>query len=162
MRKTRRAYASTLAYTERRNISFEEHIMTPIAQPALRRSFVWLGFGLCVLGIALSIAQFGLKMLFVPWYIPALSTLGAILALIAFVDRRTIFRGAALAVMVAFAALEWYFIGVFLKLPEYKGPATAGSPMPSFQTALADGTPFTEKDLATGQTTVLTFFRGNW
>jgi hypothetical protein len=136
--------------------------MTPISLPVSGRLLVGLGFLLCLLGIGLGIAQFSRSLLFVPWYVPAMSTIGALLVLLAFTQRRTIGGGVALVLTLALAAFEWFALGIALKTPEYVGPAKAGSPMPSFRTVFADGRPFTDRDLATGQTTVLTFFRGRW
>ena len=80
----------------------------------------------------------------------------------AFTQRRATVGGISLVLALALAAFEWFVLGIALKTPEYVGPAKAGSPMPSFSTVLAGGQSFTDKDLATGQTTVLTFFRGRW
>jgi len=130
--------------------------------PSRGRPFLWLGLVLCLVGFPLAMVLVNLNVLIIPWYVPALSTLGALLILVSFVKRRTVVRGVLLVLTIAFAALEWHFIAVDLKLPDYAGPAKVGSPLPSFQTALADGSTFTDKDFATGQTTVLTFFRGRW
>jgi FtsH-binding integral membrane protein len=126
------------------------------------RLLVALGIALCVLGIPLGILQFSQGLLFVPWYIPALSLVGALLVLVAFLRSRSIVIGIVLILTLAFAGLEGFFLGVGLKTPDYSGPANVGSSMPAFTTAYADGRPFTDKDLADGRTTVLTFFRGRW
>ena len=106
--------------------------------------------------------QFSQGFLFVPWYIPAISMIGALLVLAAFMRSRSIVTGILVVLMLAFAGLEGFVLGVAMKTPDYTGPATAGNPMPSFTTAYADGRPFTDKDLADGRPTVLTFFRGRW
>ena len=126
------------------------------------RLLVALGIALCLLGIPLGILQFSQGFLFVPWYIPAISMIGALLVLAAFVRSRSIFTGILLVLTLAFAGLEGFVLGVAMKTPDYVGPARVGESMPSFATAYADGRPFTDKDLAGRQTTALTFFRGRW
>jgi hypothetical protein len=84
------------------------------------------------------------------------------LLLVAVVCRRTVPRWIALAVVAAFAGLQWYFLGVLMKLPDYTGPAKAGQPIPAFHTKLADGRSFTEDDLRDGSRHVMVFFRGRW
>jgi cytochrome oxidase Cu insertion factor (SCO1/SenC/PrrC family) len=53
-------------------------------------------------------------------------------------------------------------LGVGTMTPLYTGPAEIGRRIPKFTTTLADGTPFTEKDLERGNPTVVLFFRGRW
>jgi hypothetical protein len=106
--------------------------------------------------------QLRLQNLTAPWYSPVLATLGALLILLAVLRRRTIPRLLALVLVAAFAGLQWYFMAVLVKLPEYAGPARAGQPIPAFQTTLADGRPFTEENLRDGSRHVLVFFRGRW
>src|SRR5262249_47950196 len=83
------------------------------------RGYFWLGLGVCLLGLVLAAGQlFGLKRLFVPWYAPALATIGAFLLLLAVMRRRTIPRVIALVLVAAFAGAEWYFLGSLIKLPD--------------------------------------------
>jgi cytochrome oxidase Cu insertion factor (SCO1/SenC/PrrC family) len=98
----------------------------------------------------------------VPWYQPALATLGALLLLGAVARRRSITRLIALVLVAAFAGLDSYFVVSMSKLPRYEGPVRVGQKMPAFRTAKADGTPFTEKDLQAGKSSVLVFNRGRW
>jgi hypothetical protein len=115
-----------------------------------------------VLGLGLVAYQlYGLHYLFVPWYSPILASLGALLALLAVTQRTTILRSLVLVLLVAFAGFQWYFLGVFLKLPEYAGP-TPGQQMPAFQSAFVDGTSFTDATLRDGKRRALVFFRGRW
>src|SRR5439155_152834 len=76
----------------------------PTTSPAIDRSrgraLLWLGLCLCLLGPALVVAQFSLKRLAVPWYSPALATLGACLLLASLVRRRTVVRFLALLLVV--------------------------------------------------------------
>jgi peroxiredoxin len=51
---------------------------------------------------------------------------------------------------------------VAMKSPAYTGPATPGAQVPAFVAKLADGNPFTQKDLQRGTPTVLLFYRGHW
>jgi hypothetical protein len=126
------------------------------------RAYVWAGVGACLLGLALTVAQFSLKYLFVPWYSPVLATLGACLLLGAVALRRSIPRVIAFVLVAACAGLQWYFLVSLMKLPAYDGPAQAGKPLPSFSATLADGRPFTEADLRDGSRRVMAFFRGRW
>lgn len=136
---------------------------SPPTERAKGRGLLWLGIGLCLLGIALQAVQFGVvKALFVPWYSPVLATLGALLLVCSVVRRRTVTRTIALVLVAALAGFQWYFLGSMMKLPDYAGPAQAGRKMPAFTTATADGRPFTEKDLQGGQYNVLVFNRGRW
>jgi hypothetical protein len=139
----------------------------PATSPATNRSqgraYFWFGIAACLLGLALFFVQLGLKFLFVPWYSPALATLGAALLLVSVSWRRSIPRVVALVLVAALAGLQWYFLVSFVKLPDYEGPAQAGKPMPAFRTTLADGSSFTQDDLRRdGSRTVMVFFRGRW
>jgi hypothetical protein len=82
------------------------------------RAYFWAGVAACLLGPALAVAQFSLKQLFVPWYVPALATLGAFLLLVAVARRRSVPRVLALVLVAALAGLEWYFL-VSLRFPYY-------------------------------------------
>jgi hypothetical protein len=130
---------------------------------SLGRGNLWAGIGVCVLAIALVAVQYAaLKLLIAPWYVPALTTLGLLLVVLSLAKRRSVTRFIVLVVVAALAGFWWYFMVAVAKLPNYEGPATAGAKMPTFQTAFADGRPFTDKDLQDGTPTVLTFFRGRW
>lgn len=138
---------------------------TIVSAPVARsrgRGYFWAGLFACVLGIALTAAQFGLKHLGVPWYSPALATLGALLLLVAVARRVTIPRVLGLLLVAALAGFQWYFLGSLMRLPAYEGPAQAGKPFPAFSATLADGRSFTDADLRNGSRHVMTFFRGRW
>ena len=136
---------------------------TPSAGPRSQgRAYFWAGIAACLLGLAVAVAQFGLKLLAVPWYSPVLATLGAFLLAVAAARRRSIPRVIALVLVAAFAGLQWYALAVLMKLPDYEGPARAGQPIPAFRSTLADGRPFTDADLRDGSRHVLVFFRGRW
>ena len=127
------------------------------------RSFLWAGIILCVLALLLCMVQFGLlKYLEDPWYVPMLTTLGVLLVLGSAMKRLTLVRIGVLILLAGLALFEWYFLIVLARLPEYKGPAQTGTTVPAFQTRLADGRSFTEKDLQDGRETALVFFRGRW
>src|SRR5262249_48318478 len=106
--------------------------------------------------------QFGMKHLDMPWYLPALATLGALLMLVAVARRLTVVRVLGLVLVAGLAGLEWYFLVEQMRLPEYPGDVRAGSPFPAFRAALADGRPFTDADLREGSWRVMVFFRGRW
>lgn len=126
------------------------------------RGLLWAGIGLAVIAIALVFVQYSAGGLFVPWYLPAITVVGALLVLWSLTRRFSIVRVIVLLLIVALAGLEWYSLAVAGRLPEYAGPAEEGKKLPPFQTTLADGTTFTQNDLEDGQRRVLTFFRGRW
>jgi hypothetical protein len=97
-----------------------------------------------------------------PWYAPALATLGTALILVALMRRFNVWRVAALLLIGALTAGEWWFLLSASVLPAYAGPAKEGQPFPAFTAARADGTPFTQDDLKGDQGTVMVFFRGHW
>lgn len=138
----------------------------PTAAPAAERSrgrpYLWAGIAACLLGLVLAFIQFSLKILSVPWYSPALATLGAFLVLVSLVRRRSIPRVLTLVLVTALVGFQWYALVSLMKLPAYEGPARAGQPFPAFHTAYADGRPFTDEDLRDGSRRVLVFFRGRW
>jgi hypothetical protein len=120
------------------------------------------GMGLAVLAIAMVVIQYSFQILVVPWYLPLVTAIGALLVLWSLTKRLTIVRMVVLVLLAALAGLEWASFAVGGKLPEYTGPAEAGKKLPAFQTTLADGRSFTQNDLEDGQRRVLTFFRGRW
>ena len=137
------------------------------ASPPIARSrgrlWLWLGVGLFLLGFVLYFVQaFQFKHLVTPWYMPILFTLGVLLALVSVRQRPTWTRVIASLVLALLCAGEWYFILSMSRLPEYKGTVQVDKKIPEFTTTLADGAPFTEKDLQKGTPTVLVFNRGHW
>jgi hypothetical protein len=131
--------------------------------PATGRGYFWAGLGLAVLAFALCVGQIMLlRRLVVPWYLPALTTLGAVLLLVAVARRWSITRVIALVLIAALAGLQWHFLLNMVNLPEYAGPARIGQPLPAFQTTLADGGSLSDVDLRDGDPTVMVFFRGRW
>ncbi len=125
------------------------------------RGLVLMGLALTVLGVVAYAVQISLGRLMAPWYMPALSSLGVVLIVISLLERRNVWRGLALMVVVLFASAEWAMM-LGLRLPPYTGPITVGRPFPVFETVRADGTPFTQRDLAGERNNVLVFFRGRW
>jgi hypothetical protein len=126
------------------------------------RGLLWSGIGLAILAIVLGIIQYVLQILVVPWQVPIVTTLGALLLLVSVTRRFTLTRVIAVVLITALAGLEWVFMASLSKLPEYTGPVRAGLKIPAFQTALADGRPFTDQNLQDGTPSVLIFFRGRW
>jgi hypothetical protein len=125
------------------------------------RLFLLLGLGLAVLGVVAYVMQISLGRLMAPWYMPALASLGVVLVVMSLLERRTVWRVVALVAVVILAGAEWAMMHA-MRLPPYTGPITVGRPFPAFETSRADGTPFTERDLAGDQNNVLVFFRGRW
>jgi len=146
----------------------ENAVTTTAAPPMTARShgrgYFWLGIGACLIGIAVFFVQFRLKMLFTPWYIPALATVGAVLLIVSVARRRTIARLVAMVLILLLAGFEWYAFASLLRLPEYHGPARAGQPLPAFSATFADGHAFTDADLRDrdGSRRAMVFFRGRW
>jgi hypothetical protein len=142
----------------------EPSITTPtikINRSAGRRMF-WSGIAVCLASLIIPALQYSFGSLIVPWYSPILGTIGAGLLMWSFNQRRTVFRGMTCVLLVLLAVMQWHFLVSASKLPEYAGTAHVGDKFPAFETKWSDGTPFTNQDLATGETTVLTFFRGRW
>ena len=125
------------------------------------RRYVVLGISLAVLGVAAYAAQFAAHRLTTPWYLPCTATLGALLVVVSLCRARTVWRALALLVVLLLAGGEWAFL-LMTRLPAYAGPVAVGGPFPAFSTLRADGSPFTERDLHSGDDTVLVFFRGRW
>ncbi|MFI5457721.1 MAG: hypothetical protein ACHRXM_19950 [Isosphaerales bacterium] len=139
--------------------------MTSSSSPAPRRFggrfFLLLGLGLAVLGVVAYVVQISLQRLTAPWYMPISASLGVVLVIFSLLDMRTVWRVLALLAVVLLAGAEWAFL-LGTRLPPYTGPIAVGRPFPAFETRRADGTPFTQRDLAGDQTNVLVFFRGRW
>jgi len=125
------------------------------------RGFFWSGLALAVVGIVAYLAQFSMRHLTTPWYMPVLSTIGVLLLLLAVLRRRTIWRILGLLLVVLLAGAQWALIFA-MGLPEYRGPAAVGKPFPAFATLRADGTKFTQAELGGTKNDVLVFFRGRW
>src|SRR5262245_32446674 len=86
-----------------------------VQQRSRGRGYFWAGISVCLLGLAVAVAQFGLKILAVPWYSPVLATLGAFLLVVAAARRRTVPRVLALVLVAACAGLQWYVLVAMMK-----------------------------------------------
>ena len=120
-----------------------------------------LGLGLAALGIAAYVVQIWAQILISPWYVPCAATLGAGLLVVSLWRKRTVWRVLALLLVALLAGAEWTFLAA-MRAPAYAGPVTEGRPFPAFATATADGSPFTQADLAGDKNNVMVFFRGRW
>jgi hypothetical protein len=120
-----------------------------------------LGWALVVAGVAIYCVQFfALKQYVVPWYAALLGTVGAVAMLIAVCRRWTILRIVGLTLCALLVAGEWFFLLSLSRVPPM--PVwEEGQKVPAFAASRADGTTFTDRQLA-GQPTVLLFFRGHW
>jgi hypothetical protein len=105
--------------------------------------------------------QFWVQRLKAPAYLPWTATLGVVCVGLALWQRRSVWRVLALLLLLLLAVAEWGFL-LGLRLQPYTGPVAAGESFPAFETARADGTPFTQRDLENDQNQVLVFFRGRW
>lgn len=131
------------------------------ARPRRGRLALLAGIGLALLGIAVYAVQLALGRLTIPWYMPALGTLGLALAASSLWQARSAGRVLAAILVLLLASAEWAFV-LAPRLPPYTSPVNAGKPMPEFATSRADGTRFTQDDLAGDQNNVLVFIRGYW
>jgi hypothetical protein len=113
-------------------------------------------------GPVLYVIQFRLKNLGAPWYVPTLASAGATLMIVSVWRRWGVPRTLVAAVFALVCAFEWFAFLVATRSPVYAGPAHPGAKVSAFTTTLADGKPFTEKDLEEGTSTVLVFYRGRW
>jgi hypothetical protein len=130
-------------------------------RPSRGRLPLLLGLGLAALGVVAYVVQISRQRLMAPWYMPALAVLGVVLVVMSLWERRTVWRVLALSAVVLLAGFELLFLHA-MRLPTYTGPVAAGRPFPAFETKRADGTPFTQRDLAGDKNNVLVFFRGRW
>ena len=119
------------------------------------------GLVLVALGIIGYAVQIWMQRLTTPWYMPILATFGAMLVIASVWQKRTLWRILSMVLVVLIAGLEWASL-LAVRVPPYEGPVEVGHAFPTFTTTRADGTPFTERDLAGGQNHVLVFFRGRW
>jgi hypothetical protein len=141
----------------------------PVGLRSRGRGYFWAGILACLVGLGAAVVQFTwLKHMSVPWYAPALATLGALLLVVAVASRLTITRVIALVLVVALAGFQWYVLVVAMKLPDYQGPAR-GDPFPAFSATLADSKSstddsrsFTDANLRDGSRRAMVFFRGRW
>ena len=140
-----------------------ETVSSPVQTGATGRGYFWAAIAVFVLSLVAAAIQFGvIKELFVPWYAPAFTTIAAVMLICSLAQRRTIARIIVFVLLTAVAGFEWVALVALSKLPDYEGPARVGAKMPAFQTVLADGRTFSDKDLQDGTPSVLIFFRGRW
>ncbi len=133
----------------------------PVAPPRRLPLFL-LGVVLFFLGPALYAIQFRMHVLTLPWYLPALATIGVFFMTISVGQHGGRVRTAFLFLLILVCGFEWYMLLVGTRTPLYTGPGEPGHHVPAFTTTLADGTTFTDKDLEKGTPSLLLFFRGRW
>lgn len=136
----------------------------PVAQHRTPRRWplFFVGLLLFFVGPPLYFLQLHQGLIFIPWYIPLLTTLGVVCAGISWQRRRGVLRGVGVVALVALCAFEWFMLTVGSTTPTYTGPAQVGRKVPDFATTLADGSAFSIHDLDNGARTALVFFRGRW
>jgi ABC-type transport system involved in cytochrome c biogenesis permease subunit len=132
----------------------------PASQAPRRWPLFFVGVLLFIAGPAIYVMQVRSGHLPSPWYVPVLATVGVALMAISVLQRRGILRIVGLVLFVLVCGFEW--AGVLMRTPPYTGPAQTGKVVPAFETNLADGRAFSNKDLENGTPTVLLFFRGRW
>lgn len=150
-------------YEERTNRRKKDMISAPATTPrhVPGRLYLLLGLALAPLGVIGYLVQLKQMHLSVPWYMPILGTLAALLIITSLWQKRTVWRVLALIPVLLLAGFEWMFL-LGTQLPAYTGPVAVGQPFPTFATVKADGMPFTRRDLEGEQNSVLVFFRGRW
>jgi hypothetical protein len=121
-----------------------------------------IGILLFLLGPAIYVIRFSSQIMETPWYAPILATVGVLFLIASVAQRPGVARMIGLVLLVAVCALEWFMVLVAFKAPPYTGPGVPGQMVPAFATTRADGTEFSNRDLAKGMSTVLLFFRGRW
>lgn len=126
------------------------------------RLYLLLGALLTAAGLIVYALQLRWNVLWAPWYVPILATVGVVFAVLALARARSAWRWAAAVLLALFAAAEWVFLLVLMNTPAYTGPARPGQAFPAFTATLADGSTFTQDNLKGDQNTVLVFFRGHW
>src|SRR5262249_46613652 len=113
---------------------------------------------LFLVGPGIYVAQFRLKLLDTPWYVPILATLGVLCMAVSVLQRRGMVRIIGLILFTLLCGLEWFAILKATLSPPYTGPAAAGQKIPDFTTTLAGGAEFSSQDLAKGKNSVLIFY----
>jgi len=138
----------------------------PAPPGTISRTRHWLlfvaGILLILLGPPLYVIQFLAKHLAAPWYVPLRASAGVAFMFASVWRRRGVMRTLGLVFFTIVCGTEWFMLAIGTITPLYTGPAQPGRKVPEFIASLADGTPFTEKDLSQGSPTVLVFFRGRW
>lgn len=138
----------------------------PVPHDAVSRPRHWLLFFAGVLLFVLGPAAYAMRLrekhLETPWYLPILASAAVAFMAVSIWRRRGVVRTILLVLFALLCGFEWFVLGVGMKSPAYTGPAQPGRKVPQFTASLADGTPFTEKDLEQGTTTALVFYRGHW
>jgi hypothetical protein len=131
------------------------------SQSARGRVLLLVGAGLPVLALIAYAVQIMVGRLTVPWYVPALASLGVVLVGSSLWKRPSLWRVLALIAVAVVAAGEWGLLFAF-RLPRYTGPIVAERAFPGFETSRADGSVFSRSDLVGSRNNVLVFFRGRW
>jgi hypothetical protein len=126
------------------------------------RGLVLLGIAICLLALAAYVVQVWQASFITPWYWPIAGTIGVLLILAGTWQAWSVLRIVALLFFGLLAAGEWFYVAKLSLLPPYSGPLAVGELFPAFATLRADGSSFTQQDLAGDRDTVLVFFRGRW
>ena len=121
-----------------------------------------IGLVIFILGPVSMMIQMQMGYLRTSWQMPILASIGVLLMLASVMQRGGVLRILGFGVFFVLTALMWFMTLVMIRVPEYAGPATVGKKIPAFETSLATGESFSNKDLEKGESTVLVFFRGHW
>ena len=135
---------------------------TPASVPPQHWPLFLLGVLLFVIGPAIYVVQLRMQNLGMPWYVPALATVGVLCMAVSVGQRRGVLRSVGLFLFVLLCGLEWNFTLSQSKAPPYAGPDRPGRKVSEFAAVFADGKAFSNNDLEDGRRTVLVFFRGRW
>jgi hypothetical protein len=97
-----------------------------------------------------------------PWVMLILASAGVLLMALSLWRGFGVVRTIGFTLFLLFTAMQWLFFLVIAKSPLYTGPAQLGSPPPAFETTLADGRTFGNRDLIGDDATIILFYRGHW
>ena len=134
---------------------------TPLTRRPSGRRLMLVGLGLALAGVIAYAVQLYFRRLMFPWYLPASAAIGLALVAASLWQQRSVWRVVALIAVVLLVSLELTALYA-MRLPRYSGPIAVGRPFPAFEAKLADGTSFTQGNLAGDRDTALVFFRGRW
>src|SRR5262245_16724076 len=131
---------------------------TSIQSPPTRHWLPFLtGIALFIVGPIVYAAMMQSDMLWTPWFMPILATIGVLLMVLSLWRKFGVVRGIGLLVFLVACAGEWFFFLYMIPTPQYAGAAQRNAMVPAFEATLADGSTFTNKDVAKGRSTVMLF-----
>lgn len=135
---------------------------TSAPQRSAGRGLLWVALGLVVLSVVLCIVQYSLGRLMIPWYLPGLTTLAALLVLVSLLRWRTVVRIVLFLLLAALAGMEWHFLLSAARLPDYAGPGTSRKDAAAVSDHAGLRRSLHRRRLARRRARALIFYRGRW